>query len=186
MIGHDLVLADDCLANMADDLVGCDAVPVGPLDLLHDDELLRLITLADGKRSTAMASQRRMAALDRILDVLRIVVRPADDHDLLEASGNEQLARFVDKAEIAGAQPAFDPLAVDMGAECGRVGFGIAPIAASEIGPGDPDLADPVGTQPPASHGIDDRDPLAGESAAAPDHDLPIAGIGAMLMQCLA
>src|SRR5215469_11714278 len=49
LMGHDLVLADDRLANLSDDFVGHDAVARGALDLLHDDELFRLVTLADGE-----------------------------------------------------------------------------------------------------------------------------------------
>ena len=74
---HDLVLADDRLANAGDDLVRRDAVPIGALDLLDDDELLRRIALGDGERGAAMPTQGGVAALDGILDVLQIMVGAA-------------------------------------------------------------------------------------------------------------
>ena len=47
------------------------------------------------------------AGLHGVLDVLRIMVGAADDDDVLDAAGDEQLAGLVEEAEIAGAQPAF-------------------------------------------------------------------------------
>src|SRR6185436_19106910 len=108
-----------------------------------------------------MPPQRRVAALHGVLDVLRVMVGAADDDDLLDAAGDEQLARRVEKAEIAGAQPALAFLARYLSGEGRRACLGVAPVAARDIGAGDPDLADQPGVEPPAVVGIDDRDPLA-------------------------
>src|SRR5258708_1868129 len=205
---YDLMLADDRLADAVDDLIDRDAFALGALDFLDDDEFLRRIAIADGECRTAMPPQCRMAALHGILDVLRIVVGAADDHDLLDPAGDEQLAGRVEKAEIAGAQPVPVRLTggphpslprplpdpppqageVGVGARRGRVregagaesrfaGFGVMPMAAGDIGAGDPDLADPVGAETRSAVGIDDRDALAGEGAAAADRHLLVAGI---------
>src|SRR5712691_11049331 len=156
------MLADDRLADAADDFVRCDAVALGALDFLDDDEFLRRIAIANGECRTAMPPQCRMAALHGILDVLRIVVGTADDHDLLDPAGDEQLAGRVEKAEIAGAQPVAVRLTggphpslprkrgrvrEGAGAEHGGAGFGVMPIAAGDVGPSDPDFADPVGAE---------------------------------------
>src|SRR5216683_7155716 len=119
------MLADDRLADAADDFVRCDAVALRALDFLDDDEFFRRIAIADGECRAAMPPQCRMAALHGILDVLRIVVGAADDHDLLDSAGDEQLAGRVEKAEIAGAQPFAVRLTGDMGAEYRFAGFGV-------------------------------------------------------------
>src|SRR5260370_12416905 len=123
LMGHDLMLADDRLADAVDDLIDADAVALGALDFLDDDEFLRRIAIADGECRTAMPPQCRMAALHGILDVLRIVVGAADDHDLLDPAGDEQLAGRVEKAEIAGAQPFAVRLTGDTGADHRCAGF---------------------------------------------------------------
>ena len=43
------------------------------------------------------------AVVDRVLDILRIVVDAAHDDDILDAACDEQLSGFVDEAEIASA-----------------------------------------------------------------------------------
>ena len=57
----------------------------------------------DGERGARCRPQLRVAAFDRQLDVLRIVIDAADDDQVLEPAGDEQLA-VVQEAQVAGPQ----------------------------------------------------------------------------------
>ncbi len=103
---HDVVPGDDRLADEPDNVGDVDAVAVGALDLLDDDEPFRVGLIADREGRAAVATQRRVRLLDGILDILRIVIGAADDDDVLDAAGDVQLAGIVEETEIAGAQPA--------------------------------------------------------------------------------
>src|SRR6267154_248831 len=142
LVWHDVVLRDDRLADTADQLLGHDPVTLGALDLLHDDQLLAFRVIGDREGGAAVTAQGGVAALRRVLDILRVMVGAAYDDDVLDAAGDEQLARVVEKAEIAGAQPEAIPFSSDTGAErrCGRLG--VLPVALRDIGSRGPDLAD--------------------------------------------
>src|SRR5205085_7082778 len=120
--------------------------------------------------------QCRMALLHGLLDILRVVVGAADDDDILDAAGDEQLAARVDKTEIAGPQPRAVFLPDDPRPERCLALVRIAPIALRDIGAGHPDLADAAVRKPLSALGVDDRDFLAGERAAAADDGLIIGG----------
>src|SRR5947208_5183415 len=85
--GHDVVLGDDRLADLPDQLFGNNSVAFGPLDLLHDDELLAFVVVGHREGRAAMTAQCRVALLHRLLDILRVVVRAADNEDVLDAPG---------------------------------------------------------------------------------------------------
>ncbi len=74
----------------------------GALVLVHHDQPL-LIPDLDREGRAAARAQRRVGPLDRKFDVLRIKIAAADDDQVLEPAGDEQLAT-VEEAEIAGAQ----------------------------------------------------------------------------------
>ncbi len=73
-----------------------------PLDLLNHDQLLPAVDFRHERRS-AVGPQPRMALLDRPLDVLRIVVHPVDDDQVLQPAGDEQFA-VPDEPQVAGAE----------------------------------------------------------------------------------
>src|SRR3954470_1377706 len=179
LIRHDLVLGDNRLANAPNDLVDVDAVAPGALDLLNHDETLRAVPVLRREGRAAVATQRRMRLLDGVLDVLRVVIGAADDHDILDPAGDVQFAALVEEAEIAGAQPApaRARLAGNGRPERGGACLGVHPIAARDIGARDPDLADLPGAEPGQGVGIDDRDPLAGNRAPASDNRLRVVRI---------
>src|SRR5690606_18505070 len=60
------------------------------LDALHDREALLARDL-DRERGSAAGDRRAVGALGDQLDVLRVVVLAADDDDVLEPAGDEEL-----------------------------------------------------------------------------------------------
>ena len=73
-----------------------------PLDLVDDDQPLLAVRL-DGEGRAAAGRSAGWLLLDGPLDVLRVEVAAADDDQVLEPAGDEQLA-VVEEAEVAGAQ----------------------------------------------------------------------------------
>src|SRR6476646_46494 len=140
---------------------------LGALDLLHDDELLAFLVVGHREGRAAMTAQCRVALLHCLLDVLRVVVGAADNDHILDAPGDEQLAALIEKTEIAGPQPRAVFLPGDPRPENCLGLVRIAPIALRNIGAGHPDLADAAVRKPLSAVGIDDRDFLARERAAA-------------------
>src|SRR5436305_10512616 len=94
----------DRFADPALDLGRIDAVAGGALDLLDDDEgfLAALVRHREGR--AAVFAQAMVERLHGALDVLRIVVDAADDNEVLDPAGNEQIAGGAEKAEISGRQ----------------------------------------------------------------------------------
>ena len=97
----EVVLLGDGAADRPDDLGDVGPFDL-PLDLVDDDEPLVAVDL-DGERRAPFGPERGVAPLDGPLDVLRVDVAAADDDQVLEAAGDEQLA-VVDEAEVAGAE----------------------------------------------------------------------------------
>ena len=60
--------------------------------------------------------------------------------------------------------------------ERGGARLGVAPVAARDIRAGNPDFADLPGAEPDAAVGVDDRDKLAADRAAASDERRASAG----------
>src|SRR5215470_16315801 len=93
----------DRLADAADDLIDLEVAAMHAFHLLYQDDLFFVVFGQHRECSPAVPPQRWMAVVDGILDILRIVVDAANDDDVLDAAGDEQLARFVDEGEIASA-----------------------------------------------------------------------------------
>lgn len=89
------------LADIAGDVAEIDAMPLRPLDLLNDDQPFGCIALDDGKSRSETRTQGRIGRLDRVFDVLRVIVAAANDDDVLDASGDEEFALFIQHAEIS-------------------------------------------------------------------------------------
>src|SRR5262249_24830393 len=92
----------------------------------------------DRERRSSTASERRMAVRHGLLEILRIVIAPADDDQVLEAAGDEELAG-VQEPEIAGAQETLRP-AGKAGAERALRQLRLVPVAAGDARAGHPDL----------------------------------------------
>ena len=82
----------DRVANGFRDLRGIEPAQAMAIHLLHDHEPLLAVDL-DGERGAPPARSAGWLPLDGPLDVLRVVVAPADDDQVLEPPGDEQLAR---------------------------------------------------------------------------------------------
>ena len=72
------------------------------VQLLCDDQPFDAFAVSNRKRCSTVGAQGRMAAAGSGLDVLGIDVASAEDDDVLEPSGDEELAA-PKHAEIAGA-----------------------------------------------------------------------------------
>src|SRR3954452_14936264 len=113
--------------------------------------------------------QRLCRLLRRVLQVLRVVVAPVDDDEILHAAGDEQLAVVVG-AEVTGAHPRrvvgcalgvrrVGPRLQDvMKSFCRFVLF--APVASAHVLPTDPDVADLSVGQLRSGLRVDDDGPL--------------------------
>ena len=66
---------------------GVEMHPPGSLDFLDDYETFCPGFVRDRKRSTAVASQCRMAVLHGPLNILRVVVHAANDDQILDPAG---------------------------------------------------------------------------------------------------
>jgi hypothetical protein len=77
-------------------------------DLLDDDQPLLAVAL-QGESRGETAGERGVARRGRSFEVLRVVVAPAQDDQVLQPAGNEQLAVVCQEAEIAGAQEGTGP-----------------------------------------------------------------------------
>ena len=121
----------------------------------------------DGERRARSPGRRRgWLCCDGQLDVLRIVVHAADDDQVLEPAGDEQLA-VAHEAQVAGAQEG--PLAgvrqVGRGRSASR-GLGLLPVALGHAGAADPDLADRLRRAECHGLGVGDDDLLVRQRTA--------------------
>ena len=114
----------------------------GALNLLNDYQHLDfLVAIQSGEGRAAIAAQRRMAVLHRILDVLRIIVNSADDDQILDTAGHKQFAVFVHKGRIAGPEPRAS-LSPTTSRKSRLRCHGVSPIAFRNVGAADPNFAD--------------------------------------------
>src|SRR5262249_11188325 len=131
-VERNFMLVYDRLADAADDLVDLEVAAMDAFHFLYQHDLFFGVFGQHREHSPAVPPQRRMAVVDRILDILRIVVDAAHDDDILDAAGDEQLSSFVHETEIASAEPEFI-LPLDPRLE-GRSGCGrISPIAFADV-----------------------------------------------------
>ena len=138
-----------------------------PLDLVDDHEPLLAPDL-HRKRRAAPGTEAGMAGFRRGLDVLGIVVPPVEDDQVLEPSGDEELA-VADESQIAGAQKRAFAGARQSRREVARRRFRGAPVAGRHVLAGHPDLphrAQAAGRQRLRVH---DQDAAVHPGPAAPD-----------------
>ena len=168
----DVVLLGDRAADRRDDLVDHRLIAI-PLDLLDDRQPLLPVDL-DGEGRGAAGAERRVAPLRRPLDVLRIDVPAAEDDQVLEPAGDEELA-ILEEAQVA--RPEERTFAV-RGASRGGVPPSprSPPVAECDARTRDPDLADAILGARDAGRGIDDDDAMAGGDLTAADQLLGRGG----------
>jgi|GEM_PF-6800528 len=137
---------------------------------LHQHQPLAVFCIGslDREGGAVALAQRGVGALRRPLDVLRVVVAPADDDQVLQSSGDEQLA-IVDEAEVAGAQ---EGACAFRGARVEAVGavLRLAPVAPADAAAAHPDLADLARRAFAPGLRVDDAHLHAVDGAAAAHH----------------
>lgn len=124
------------------------------IHFLNDDQTLRSVRI-DGKRRAASGTQCAVTALHGVLQILRIMIGAANDDQILQPSGDEELP-VMKKSKIAGAKER--PLAgSQVRAESFLRFFRLAPIAFCDTGTGNPNFTDAVGGARRKSLGVDDN-----------------------------
>ena len=125
---------------------------------------------------TEAGPDRRVTSLDGPLDVLGVVVHSPDDQEILEASGDDELAP-VNGPEVAGPEESARSRVDEAGAE-GAFGLLRAPpISARDAWALDPDLTDLARTAWRSLLRMDDLDPRSADRRATADqHSSPPVG----------
>src|SRR5947208_12535187 len=131
----------DRFADRGEDFPDRDLPAVGTLDLLDHDQLLLLVLVEHAECGAAVPSQRWMAILHCVFDVLWVMVDPANDDQVLDPACDVKLAVLAEEAEITGPQPAFGAVALDARAEYRRRRLEVAPIPLRDMRPRNPHLA---------------------------------------------
>src|SRR5262249_21577914 len=102
-VERDFMLVYDRLTDAADDLVDLEVAAMDAFHFLYQHDPFFGVFGQHREHSPAVPPQRRMAVVDRVLDILRIVVDAAHDDEILDAACDEQLSGLVDETEIASA-----------------------------------------------------------------------------------
>ncbi len=153
-----------CLADRADNRVEIRLLRIAA-QFLDDHELLAVAPI-DAERGAMADAQCSVRVLYGPLDVLWVMVAPVQDHQILQASGDEQLS-IVQEPEIPGTQERqLAPIAEGRAEGClGRLR--LFPVTATDRGAGHEDLTHPVGGEDLPGGGIDDRQLRTGQGNAA-------------------
>ena len=125
----------------------------------------------DRKGGNPPAADQFDIGFDRLLDIRRIDVLPANDQEILEPAGDDQRA-VPDKTNVSGTQPAH-AVALDEGFVRR---LGVIPVSERNTGTGDPDLADFVGLRRARSIGAHDARGMIGDRLAARHEIGPLLG----------
>ena len=86
-----------------DDLVQIELPQVGALDLRYHGEPFATIGI-DGESGSASRADGGMRAFDGEFDVLRVVIEPAQDDQVLQPTRHENLV-LLHESEVAGSHP---------------------------------------------------------------------------------
>src|ERR1700730_16160812 len=137
------------------------------LHFLDENQDLFTVFSRDRKCCAAVSSQRRVAVLHGVLDILRVMVHAADDDDILNSAGHIEDAVVIEKPEVTGSQPARVTFAGNPCTEARYRRVSVLPVALGDIGSRDPDSPDAVWLEPLAPVWVDDRKPLPTKAATA-------------------
>ncbi|SAL85211.1 hypothetical protein AWB67_06881 [Caballeronia terrestris] len=143
-----------CAADGAEHLVVRSA-PVGTREFLNDNDPLLAIERDRENGATAWC-KARVSAPDLTLGVLRVVVVPMHDDEILDSASCEEVA-FVDESQVPGSKELLAASIARHGRAHRLGGFvGPVPIAAGNAPAVDPDLPDLVRGAFGQASGIDD------------------------------
>ena len=151
--------------------------PLAPFQLQNDHQLL-FGTLPHSERCAPAGSHARVALCHRGFDVVWVVVAAADDHQILQPAGDEQLA-VVREAQVTGTQERAFARVLQARAERLRRFVGSLPISLRDAWsrhPDLPDLADRHAGQPVR---VSNDNLLVGHRLSATDK-----GTGPALARC--
>ena len=113
-----------------------------------------------------------MRGLDARLDVVRVVVPPANHHHVLDPPRDEELA-ILDEPQVAGAQKGAASFAFEPAVECRLRLGGPVPVPPRDRGTANPDLAHRAVRAGTLGFRIDNANLLVQpRPAAADDHPL--------------
>src|SRR5690606_11574236 len=151
-------------------------------DFVHDHDALGGPVIG-GEHGGGVAVERGMTRGGDVLDVVRMMVDAADDDDVFEPARDEEFA-VLQKAQVTRAQVTAifvsGCIIADTCAEGGVV-FAVSPVALRDARPSQPDFAYASVGQCATGVGVNDREMLVGQAAAASHQSLVLlAVIGAM------
>ena len=108
-----------------------------------NDGQSRLAVFMNLERGHAIAPDQSRRSLHNVLDILRVIVLPAENNHVLDAAANKELA-VVEEAHVAGAQVAIVIGAVVYQARAKLLlrHFRVFPVAQALAASGDPYFAD--------------------------------------------
>src|SRR5215204_1909725 len=115
-----------------------------------------------------------MARLNRVLQVLRIVIDAPNYYHVLDAPSDVEFACGVQKSEVPSTKPTLIRFPLDTRRKGRGGGHRIMPIAQRDIGPGNPDLADITRPKPKARLRIDNREHFADKPLATACEELGV------------
>src|SRR5438046_8317296 len=125
-----------------------------PAHFVRNDNALFAAAI-DGKRGSEPAAERGMARLNDGLDVVRVIVAAADDDEIFQPAGDEQLT-VMQKAQGSGAKTGpVSRLGQSSLEHFARCAFAV-PVALCDAGTLDPYLTDSIGGGWPLRLLVDD------------------------------
>src|SRR5262249_20777432 len=123
--------------------------------LVRDDESL-FVERLHRERCAATGSQRRMRALDRRLEILRIVIYASDDYEVFESTCYKEFA-VADESQVTRSQERPFTAVRNVGFEDLSGLINAIPVAPGHAGTADPYLAGVSGLAFDKGDRIDDR-----------------------------
>src|SRR5205823_6453384 len=139
---HDFMPLGDRPADGSNHFLGRRVAPAA-LQLMGDDQALPVTISFDRKRGPARRTEGRVAALDRLFNVVRIMIAAEEDDEVFEPPRDEQFAA-VDEAQVARAQERAVSVGRD-GPEGERRFVRPPPVTLGDARSGDPDFTELVG-----------------------------------------
>ncbi len=151
--------------------------PMAPFQLQDDHQLL-LGTVLHGEHSAPAGPHARVALCGRGFYILWVMVATVDDHQVLQPTGDEQLA-VVRETQVTGTQERAFARVLQVRAERLLRFVGSLPIPLRDAWPRHPDLAHLAGQHAGQPVRVGNDDPLVGHGLSATDQ-----GTGPALAGC--
>ena len=164
-VDHELMLPGHVAADRLDHLGRLR--PLAPFQLQDDHQLL-FGALLHCERGAQAVSHARVALCRRGFYVLWVVVVAADDHQILQPAGDEQLA-VVREAQVTGTQERAFARVLQVRAERLLRFVGSLPISLRDTWPRHPDLADLAGRHAGQPVRVGNDNLLVGHGLSATD-----------------